>query len=358
MRNGEELLDILEECNAMPQYQVAGFFYGHTHADYVFGECSFPVISVGCAKLEYFTDKKPKGAVAWRREADTVTQELWDSVLIDFDAQRLRMVRFGAGEDREVSFAKEESVYKNVEVLRRTNRTMKIWAHRGASGHAPENTLPAFEMAHLAGADGIELDVQLSKDGVPVVIHDEQIDRVSDGVGNVRDYTFEELRSFNMNRQFPAYGRAAIPTLSEVYDLVKGTEMVVNLELKNSVVFYEGLEEQVLELARRKGLEDRIIYSSFNHYSMRKIKRLLPTARVAFLYSDGILDAAEYARQNGAYAIHPSLGNMMYPDLDIVRECHDRGVRVHVWTVNEEADIERMRALGVDAVITNYVERG
>ena len=358
VRNGEELLDILEECNAMPQYQVAGFFYGHTHADYVFGECSFPVISVGCAKLEYFTDKKPKGAVAWRREADTVTQELWDSVLIDFDAQRLRMVRFGAGEDREVSFAKEESVYKNVEVLRRTNRTMKLWAHRGASGHAPENTLPAFEMAHLAGADGIELDVQLSKDGVPVVIHDEQIDRVSDGVGNVRDYTFEELRSFNMNRQFPAYGRAVIPTLSEVYDLVKGTEMAVNLELKNSVVFYEGLEEQVLELARRKGLEDRIIYSSFNHYSMRKIKRLLPTARVAFLYSDGILDAAEYARQNGAYAIHPSLGNMVYPDLDIVRECHDRGVRVHVWTVNEEADIERMRALGVDAVITNYVERG
>lgn len=358
VRNGEELLDILEECNAMPQYQVAGFFYGHTHADYVFGECSFPVISVGCAKLEYFTDKKPKGAVAWRREADTVTQELWDSVLIDFDAQRLRMVRFGAGEDREVSFAKKESVYKNVEVLRRTNRTMKIWAHRGASGHAPENTLPAFEMAHLAGADGIELDVQLSKDGVPVVIHDEQIDRVSDGVGNVRDYTFEELRTFNVNRHFPAYGRAAIPTLSEVYDLVKGTEMAVNLELKNSVVFYEGLEEQVLELARRKGLEDRIIYSSFNHYSMRKIKRLLPTARVAFLYSDGILDAAEYARQNGAYAIHPSMGNMEYPGINIVRECHDRGVRVHVWTVNDEADIERMKALGVDAVITNYVERG
>ena len=358
VRNGEALLDILEECNAMPQYQVAGFFYGHTHADYVFEECSFPVISVGCAKLEYFRDKKPKGAVAWRRETDTVTQELWDSVVIDFDAQRLRMVRFGAGEDREVSFAKKESVYKNVEVLRRTNRTTKIWAHRGASGHAPENTLPAFEMAYLAEADGIELDVQLSKDGVPVVIHDEQIDRVSDGVGNVRDYTLEELRAFNMNQHFPAYGRVVIPTLSEVYDLVRGTEMVVNLELKNSAVFYEGLEEQVLELARRKGLEDRMIYSSFNHYSMRKIKRLLPTARVAFLYSDGILDAAEYARQNGAYAIHPSLGNMGYPDLDMVRECHDRGVRIHVWTVNEEADIERMKALGVDAVITNYVERG
>ena len=358
MRNGEALLDILEGCNSTGRYQVVGFFYGHTHADYIFGECSFPVISVGCAKLEYFTDKKPKGAVAWRREADTVTQDLWDSVLIDFEAQKVRIVRFGAGEDREVSFAKKESIYKKIEILRRTNRATKVWAHRGASGHAPENTVPAFELAHLLGADGIELDVQLSKDGVPVVIHDEQIDRVSDGVGNVRDFTLEELRAFNMNVQFPAYGRVAIPTLSEVYDLVKGTQMVVNLELKNSVVFYEGLEERVLELAREKGLEDRVIYSSFNHYSMRRMKRLLPSARVAFLYSDGILDAAEYARRNGVFAIHPSLVNMGYPGVDVVRECHERGVRVHVWTVNETADIEKMKALGADAVITNYVERG
>lgn len=358
VRNGEELLDILEGCNAKDEYQIAGFFYGHTHADYIFEECSFPVISVGCAKLEYFVDKKPKGATAWQRRADSVTQELWDSVLIDFEKQKLKLVRFGAGDDREASFEKKESIYKKVEILRRTNRTTKIWAHRGASGHAPENTLPAFELAYLMGADGIELDVQLSKDGIPVVIHDERIDRVSDGVGNVRDYTLEELRRFNMNQQFPAYGRVGIPTLSEVYDLVKCTGMTVNLELKNSEVFYEGMEEQVLRLAREKGIEGRIIYSSFNHYSMRKVKKLLQSARIAFLYSDGFLDAAEYARQNGAFAVHPSLCNMGYPDVDLARECHDRGVRVHVWTVNEEADIERMKALGVDAVITNYVERG
>lgn len=356
IRNGEKLLEILEECNASEQYQIVGFFYGHTHADYLFEECSFPVISTGCAKLEYFPDKKPQGAVAWPRQADTVSQDLWDSVLIDFDRQRLKLVRFGAGADREVSFAKKKSIYKDVEVMRRKNRVMKVWAHRGASGHAPENTLPAFELAHKLGADGIELDVQLTRDGVPVVIHDEWIDRVSDGTGCVRDYTLEELKNFNMNQTFPAYGKVSIPTLEEVYDLVRKTDMVVNLELKNSTIFYDGLEEKVLRLAEEKGLADRIIYSSFNHYSMRKICGLLPTARVAFLYSNGILDIADYAKRYRAYAVHPSVKNTEYPDM--VRECRKSGIKVHVWTVNEEQDFERMRRLGADAVITNYVERG
>lgn len=356
IRNGEKLLDILEECNATEQYQIVGFFYGHTHADYVFDECSFPVISTGCAKLEYFTEKKPQGAVAWPREADTVTQDLWDSVLVDFDRQRLKLVRFGAGVDREVSFAKKKSIYKDVAVMLRKNRAMKVWAHRGASGHAPENTLPAFELAHMIGADGIELDVQLTKDGVPVVIHDEWIDRVSDGTGYVKDYTLEELKTFNMNKCFPAYGKVTIPTLEEVYDLVQKMDLVINLELKNSEIFYEGMEEKVLRLAEEKGLADRVIYSSFNHYSMRKVLQLLPGARVAFLYSNGILDIADYVKRHGGYAAHPSVKNTEYPD--VVRECHEKNIKVHVWTVNEEADFERMRQMGVDAVITNYVERG
>lgn len=356
IRNGEALLDILEEYNALEEYQVVGFFYGHTHADYVFQECSFPVISVGCAKLEYFTDKKPEGAIAWERKAGTVTQELWDSLLVDFEQQKLKLIRFGAGEDREVSFAKKKSSYKNIAIQRRKDQEMKIWAHRGASGHAPENTLPAFELASLLGADGIELDVQLSKDGIPVVIHDERIDRVSDGAGWVKDYTLEELRKFNVNKNFPAYGRVAIPTLSEVYNLVKDTGLTVNLELKNSRIFYEKLEEKVIKLAEEKGIGDRIIYSSFNHYSMLKIKQLKPEAKVAFLYSDGILDIAEYADKYHAYAVHPSCKNLDYPN--VVNTCHNKNIRVHVWTVNEQADFDRMRELGADAVITNYVERG
>lgn len=243
-------------------------------------------------------------------------------------------------------------------VVKPVNRVMEVWAHRGASAHAPENTLPAFELAYTLGADGIELDVQLSRDGVPVVIHDERIDRVSNGTGYVCDHTLDELKGFHVNQHFPEYGSVTIPTLAEVYDLVKGMDLLINLELKNSEIFYEGLEEKVLRLAEEKGLEDRILYSSFNHYSMRKIRKLLPSARTALLYSEGFMDIGEYARRNGAYAVHPSLGNMDYPGVDIVKECHDRDVRVHVWTVNEKADIERMRQMGVDAVITNYVERG
>ena len=83
---------------------------------------------------------------------------------------------------------------------------MKVWAHRGASGHAPENTLPAFELAYTMGADGIELDVQMTKEGIPVVIHDERIDRVSDGNGYVQDFTLEELKTFNVNKNFSAFG--------------------------------------------------------------------------------------------------------------------------------------------------------
>lgn len=356
IRNGEELLEILEECNASDVYQIIGFFYGHTHADYIFEECSFPVVSIGCAKMEYFTDKKPEGAVTWWREEETAAQDLWDSLLIDFKRKRLKLIRFGAGIDREVSFEKKKHTYKDIATQQRACRTMKIWAHRGASGHAPENTIPAFELAYKLKADGVELDVQLSKDGVPVVIHDERIDRVSDGKGWVKDYTLEELRQYNYNKNFPAYGRVMIPTLAEVYDFLRDTDMTINLELKNSEIFYEDLEEKILKLAEKNKISDRIIYSSFNHYSMRKIKQLRPEARIAFLYSNGILDIAEYADKYHAYAVHPSCKNLEYPN--IVEECHSKNIRVHAWTVNERADFERMNELGVDAVITNYVERG
>lgn len=359
VRNGEELLDILEECNALGEYRIISFFYGHTHGDYVFEECSFPVISVGCAKLEYFLDKKPEGAIVYEREAGTVTQDLWDSLVVDLERQKLKLIRFGAGEDREVSFARNGErmgLYKKIAGQKRKERPVKIWAHRGASSHAPENTMPAFELAYRLGADGIELDVQLTRDGIPVVIHDETVDRVSDGTGWVKDYTLDEIRKLNVNKEFPAYGRATVPTLEEVYDFIRDTDMTVNLELKNGAVFYEGLEEKVLTLAEKKGIADRVIYSSFNHYSMRKIKELVPEAKIAFLYSNGILDMPEYARKHGAYALHPSMKNIEYPDM--LKECREKGIRVHVWTVNRQEDMERMRKLGVDAVITNYVERG
>ena len=159
----------------------------------------------------------------------------------------------------------------------------KVWAHRGASAYAPENTLEAFKLAVDMGADGIELDVQLSKDGELVVIHDEEIDRTSNGKGFVKDYTLKELKKFNFNNSNSKYHKVNIPTLKEVFELLKSTEMDINVELKTGVFFYEGIEEKVLSLAKEMKMEERIIYSSFNHYSVMKVKELDENAKIGLL---------------------------------------------------------------------------
>ena len=120
----------------------------------------------------------------------------------------------------------------------------KIFAHRGASGYAPENTLPAFAMAEKQGADGIELDVQLTKDGELVVIHDEKIDRTSTGKGFVRDYTLPELRKMSFCNHMELYSGVKIPTLEEDLDLVKPGNMTVNIELKTGIFWYQGIVEK------------------------------------------------------------------------------------------------------------------
>lgn len=109
----------------------------------------------------------------------------------------------------------------------------EVWAHRGASGYAPENTLEAFALAAEMEADGVELDVQMSRDGYLVVVHDERIDRVSNGSGFIRDFTLEELKGFLFNKTHPEYKDARIPTLREVYELLKDTPLKINVELKN-----------------------------------------------------------------------------------------------------------------------------
>ena len=124
----------------------------------------------------------------------------------------------------------------------------EIWAHRGASGYCPENTLPAFEKAVEMGAQGIELDIQLTKDEKIVVIHDEWINRTSDGEGWVKDYTLEELRRYNYNKNFPELGHVDIPTMEEVFALIRPTDLTINIELKTGIVFYDRLEERILEL--------------------------------------------------------------------------------------------------------------
>ena len=227
----------------------------------------------------------------------------------------------------------------------------KIWAHRGASFYAPENTLEAFDIAVKQKADGIELDVQLSKDGKLVVIHDETIDRVSDGTGYVRDYNLNELKKFNFGKLFPHFGFCVIPTLEEVYGLLKQTDLTINVELKTGIIFYEGIEERLVNLAQRMNMEDRIIYSSFNHYSLLNLKKIKKDAKIGLLVSDIYVDVLDYAVKLGADALHPMGYMLRLPGF--IEESKAKKMKLHVWTVDDEEEIKLLNAYGTDAIITN-----
>lgn len=231
-------------------------------------------------------------------------------------------------------------------------KRIHVWAHRGASGYAPENTLVAFQKAIDLKADGIELDVQMTKDGQLVILHDETVNRVSYGKGWVKSYTFENIRKLNVNKKFPEYGTVRIPTLEEVYLLMKDTELMINVELKNGIVFYDNLEERVMELTRKMGLEERVIYSSFNHYSIMKLKRLDPSVKTGFLYEDGYLDMPEYAAKHGVEALHPALYNLQYPNF--IEDCKTKGIDIRAWTVNHIEEMQMLCDNEIDTMITNY----
>lgn len=228
----------------------------------------------------------------------------------------------------------------------------KIWAHRGASGYYPENTLPSFHGAIDLKADGIELDIQLSKDGEIVVCHDELLDRTSSGEGLLCEKTLAELKELDFSYDHPECGRTEIPTMREVFELMKPTDLTVNVELKTGVLDYEGIEEKILALTKEMGMEDRVIYSSFNHYSILRIQKLKPDARTAFLYMDGPIDMPLYCRKHNVDAIHPWIFNLRYPDF--LKQCRENGLEINVWTVNREDFARQCFAMGVDAVITNY----
>ena len=162
----------------------------------------------------------------------------------------------------------------------------KVFAHRGASQYAPENTLEAFRLAMEQGAEGIELDVHLSADGELVVIHDETLERTTNGTGLVKEHTLAQLQALRADNHMEGFEAAHIPTLRQVLELVRPGDMQVNIELKTGILWYEGIEEKTLELVKELGMQDRVVYSSFNHYSIEEVRRLDPTAETAYLFSD------------------------------------------------------------------------
>ena len=184
---------------------------------------------------------------------------------------------------------------------------MKVWAHRGCSQRYPENTLLAFEKAAAVhGLTGIELDIQLTRDGEMVVIHDERVDRTTEGMGYVRDYTLSRIKKLHIYADDKP--SQEVPTITEVLDLLTSqmkAGLKLNIELKNSVYPYPGMEEKIVELIQKKGLQEFVVYSSFYAASLEKLKRLDPAVELGILDSR-VSDCLYKLRGGcGAAALHP-----------------------------------------------------
>ncbi len=227
-----------------------------------------------------------------------------------------------------------------------------IWAHRGASGYAPENSMEAFRLANHQQADGIELDIHMTRDGHLVVAHDETIDRCSNGTGRIIDMTLKELLTYDFSNGMSDYKNIKIPTLEEVLHFVKGTGMTVNIEIKSGVVNYEGIEEKAAKLVSKMGMKKRVIYSSFNHYSLMLVKQIDSSIPIGLLYTEAMVDPHIYASHLKAEAIHPFYYTLAVPDT--VARCKENGIKVNPWTVNTAEHIGWMYKEGVNAIITNY----
>ena len=229
----------------------------------------------------------------------------------------------------------------------------RIFAHRGASGTAPENTLEAFDLAARMGARGVELDVHICRSGELVVAHDETVDRVSNGTGRIADLSLSELKSLDFSRTHPEYRNARLPLLSEVFQLLRPAGLEINIELKNSIIDYPDLERKVLEEAAREFDLSRVIFSSFNHHSMLRMKMLAPSVPCGLLYEAALVRPWEYAEKLGMDAIHPHYSEVLLSS-DECAAAHDAGIRVNTWTVNTPEDQDAVLKAGVDILITNF----
>ena len=204
---------------------------------------------------------------------------------------------------------------------------MKIWAHRGCSQRYPENTLLAFEKAMvLKNLTGIELDIQLTKDDHIVVFHDERVDRVTDGIGQLKEFTFSGLKRLQI--ETGGNRKEHIPALQEVFDILEPrlkNGLLLNIELKNGIIPYDGMEEKIVEMVHKSGLQNSVIYSSFYALSLKKLRRLDPEAGIGVL--DSRLSDCLFKLKGGcgANALHPFWRGLDVPMEDV------KGYAVRAW---------------------------
>jgi glycerophosphoryl diester phosphodiesterase len=229
-------------------------------------------------------------------------------------------------------------------------------AHRGWSGKAPENTMAAIRLVlQNPRILAIEIDVQLSKDGIPVLIHDFTLGRTVQASGTVRDYTLAELKQLDAGSWFsPSFSGERIPTLEEVLVEVKG-KLHVNIELKTATDMYPGLEQKVIELIQKHGMEKEVCITSFDHDAIKRVHTIAPSLQKGLIFGGKTTLLREQLAETGS-----SIISMPYPYLTpgFVKEMIEEGYTVIAWTVDNPADIERLMAFHPELQIcTNHPER-
>lgn len=236
-------------------------------------------------------------------------------------------------------------------------KKVMLLAHRGFSGNYPENSPLAFRKAvEETAVDGFESDVHITKDGKLIIFHDASVERTSNGTGFIKDHTYEEMLQLDIGAwKSPEFAGQRIWTFDQLLDFCDETNMLLNMELKNYEVFYEGLEQRVIDAICAHKMQDRVFVSSFNHISMQNFKELCPDIKTGLLYDKPYLDIDKYIERSNADNMHPRYMLLQYQP-ELVDLYHSRGMKVNTWTVNDEENMRDMIHRGVDAIISNHAD--
>jgi len=218
-----------------------------------------------------------------------------------------------------------------------------IIGHRGCAGLEPENTIRAFKKAIKIGVDFIEFDVRMTKDKQLVVIHDNKVDRTTNGKGYVKDFTLEEIRKLDAGKS------EKMPTFKEVIDLLKNQEPRMAIEIKEPETL-----NKILEIIQKNKLEKRVLIVSFWHDALKKIKEINPKIETSAIIVGKPVKIVSMIKDANADRI--SL-NYVFIDKDVIDKCHKNNIRVNAWTVDDDTVIENMIKMKVDAIATNYPDK-
>lgn len=246
-------------------------------------------------------------------------------------------------------------------------RCPRLYGHRGAAGLAPENTLPSFRRACEDGVGYLELDVHATRDGVVVVIHDATLERTTDGAGEVRSLSFAELCCHDAGHRFERDGEypfrncgVRVPSLEELIEALPG--MPLNIEIKQAE---PAIEERVVELLERCDALSRVVLAAEDHAVMQRIRKAAPDAATSASYAEtreffercfvGSLDG--FCSPARALQIPPRFEAFELVTAETLAAAHQLGLEMHVWTINDEAEMESLLRLGVDGLMSDFPDR-